>query len=158
MEKITLVEYKPDYQDGINHMMLGIEKEFPIPITSPQSTRISEVYQLTDQKFWVALFDRKVVGTVGLQLYSNGNAVVKRMMVDKEFRGSSHSTATLLLNKSVEWGRGQGVKQIFLGTMDQFIAAQKFYLKKGFIEIKISDLPSDYSSNPIDSLYYRIDL
>jgi N-acetylglutamate synthase-like GNAT family acetyltransferase len=158
MGGIKITEYKPEFQNGIDQMMLGIQAEFPISITSAQSTRINEVYQLTNQKFWVAFYEDKVVGTVGIQLFANDKAVLKRMMVDKRYRGKVNNTAGLLLEQSINWAKEKRVKELFLGTMDQFVAAQKFYLNRGFTEITLEDLPSDYHSNPIDSLYYRIHL
>lgn len=158
MSRIIIADYDPSYQEGIDQMMKGIELEFPIPITSPQSTRIHEVYLLPDQKFWVALLDSTVVGTIGLSLFSDGCAVVKRMMVDKNYRGKNFLTATLLLNISFEWARNKGFRHIYLGTMEQFTAAQRFYLKNGFWEITKDELPPDYVPNPIDSIYYRTEL
>jgi N-acetylglutamate synthase-like GNAT family acetyltransferase len=155
---IKIVEYTPEYQSGIDEMMVGIQKEYPEQITSSHSTRIYEVYMLPDQKYWIAMDENKVAGTIGIVLYSNQNAVVKRMMVDKNYRGSETNTSALLLEKSFEWAKDQGAKHVFLGTMLQFKAAQKFYLKKGFREIRKEDLPSDYNSNPMDSVYYKRDI
>jgi hypothetical protein len=42
--------------------------------------------------------------------------------------------------------------------MQQFKAAQKFYLKNGFVEIAIGKLPSDYPPNPMDTIFYELDL
>jgi N-acetylglutamate synthase-like GNAT family acetyltransferase len=158
VEKINIIDYKPEHQEGIEEMMTGIAKEFTIPITSPQSTRINEVYHLPDQKFWVALHENKIAGTIGLSLFSNNNAVLKRMMVDKNYRGKKYNTATLLLNTSMTWAKERGIKQIYLGTMEQFKAAQNFYTKQGFVKIKKEELPFDYSPNPIDSLFYKINV
>ena len=156
MGGIKIAEYKPEYQEEINQMMLGIQDEFPVSISSPQSTRIQEVYHLTNQKFWVAFYQDKIVGTVGVQLYQNRKAVLKRMMVDKSYRGKIYNTAGLLLDQSINWAQEKGVQEIYLGTMQQFIAAQKFYVNRGFSEIKLEDLPEDYTSNPIDTLFYKI--
>lgn len=158
METIKITDYVPSYQDAINQMMKGIEAEFAEPITSPQSTRIHEVYQLPGQKFWVACCQTRVAGTAGLSLHANNSAVLKRMMVDKAFRGENYQTAKLLLDQAVEWAKRQGVKAIYLGTMEQFKAAQKFYVKHGFTQISKHDLPADYVPNPIDSLYYVVHL
>lgn len=158
MNAIKITDYDLSHQGGIDQMMVGIQAEFPVSITSPQSTRIYEVYQLSDQKFWVALCEERVVGTIGLSLFSNHKAVLKRMMVDKNFRGKTFNTATLLLEKTLNWAKQKGFKEIYLGTMEQFKAAQQFYLKTGFIEINKKDLPSDYDPNPIDTLFFKIKL
>jgi len=49
----------------------------------------------------------------------------------------------------------QGCRTMLLGTMTQFVAAQKFYLKNGFESISKDELPEDFHPNPVDSLFYR---
>jgi ribosomal protein S18 acetylase RimI-like enzyme len=75
------------------------------------------------------------------------------MMVAKKYRGP-YPTAGLLMSTGIEWVRSSGAKKIYLGTMEQFIAAQKFYEKNGFREIGLHELPGDYHPNPIDSRHY----
>jgi N-acetylglutamate synthase-like GNAT family acetyltransferase len=158
VEKISIIKYDPVYQPGIDSMMQAIQLEFNEVISSPQSTRIYEVAQLADQRYWIALYGDQVIGTIGLVLYAHNSAVIKRMMVHPDFRGKHYPTAGLLLTKCVEWAREKKVETIYLGTMAQFIAAQKFYEKNGFKEISKNELPSDYISNPIDTLYYQLPL
>lgn len=152
-----MVEYQPCYQTAIDEMMEGIAGEFQEPINGPQSTRLPEVFQLPGRRFWVALAGDQVVGTVGLELLSGGNAVLKRMMTDRQYRGASGLAAELLAT-AMEWGRSLGVERIYLGTMLQFKAAQRFYVKHGFVEVPLDDLPRDLSVNPIDGLFYQVDL
>jgi GNAT superfamily N-acetyltransferase len=156
VRSIRIVEYKPEFQPRINEMMVRIQDEFSEIITSKHSTVISEVYQLPGQKYWVALSGEKVIGTIGLVLYGKENAVVKRMMVDPGYRGKDFPTAKTLLDTAFAWGKEQGAKHVYLGTMQQFVAAQKFYVKNGFAEIKMEELPSDYPSNPMDTLFYKL--
>lgn len=136
--------------------MAGIQAEYAETITTRHSTRIHQVYQLPGQKYWVALHGSRVVGTIGLVLFSGDNAVLKRMMVDKDFRGSDFQTALLLMNTAFEWGRRHSAKRVYLGTMKQFKAAQKFYEKNGFVSIKEEELPADYPANPMDTLFYKL--
>lgn len=95
---ISLVEYQPSLQPGVDAMMEGIAAQFQQPINGPKSTTLAEAYQQPGQKFWIALDGEKVVGTVGLVLLSAGNAVLKRMMTDREYRGRSLGLATQLLD------------------------------------------------------------
>lgn len=155
MSDFQVVQYQPRYQTGIDEMMEGIAGEFQEPINGPQSTRLPEVFQLPGRRFWVALAGDRVVGTVGLELLSDGNAVLKRMMTDCQYRGAS-GLAAGLLETAMEWGRSLGVERIYLGTMLQFGAAQRFYVKHGFVEVSLDELPGDMSVNPIDGLFYRL--
>lgn len=156
MQNIQLVTYNPVFQSRIDEMMVRIQAEFPEQITSRHSTILSQVYQLPRQKYWVALHDEKVIGTIGIVLFGDNNAVVKRMMVDPAYRGNRFPTAKILLDTAFDWAREHSAKRVFLGTMKQFIAAQKFYLKNGFAEIKEEQLPSDYPANPMDTLFYKL--
>lgn len=97
----AIVEYQPLHQPGVDLMMNGIASEFAEPVNGPQSTRLHEVYQLPEQKFWVALDGEKVVGTVGLVLLPCHNAVLKRMMTDRAYRGRSTGLATRLLQTAL---------------------------------------------------------
>jgi RimJ/RimL family protein N-acetyltransferase len=156
-DKIRIEEYDPRHQPAINEMMKRIQAEFAEEITSRHSTVLPDVYHLPGQKYWIAFHNDTVIGTIGLVFYGKENAVVKRMMVDPDYRGNKFPTAQTLLDTSFEWGKQNGAKRIYLGTMKQFIAAQKFYLKNGFEEIKIEELPADYPPNPMDTLFYKLE-
>jgi N-acetylglutamate synthase-like GNAT family acetyltransferase len=93
-------------------MMAGIQFEFSEVITTKHSTIIKEVYRLPHQKYWVALHGQKVVGTIGIVLYGH-SAVIKRMMVDKAFRGSAFNTAKKLMDKAIEWAKEFSAKKFF---------------------------------------------
>jgi N-acetylglutamate synthase-like GNAT family acetyltransferase len=154
---VEIVEYQERFQPGIDLMMEKIQEEYSEKITTSRSTKIHEAYKLPDQKYWVALDGPLVAGTIGLVLISNNNAVVKRMMVHPAYRGEK-GVAKALLQKSFDWGQSHGMKRVYLGTMDQFIAAQKFYTKMGFKEIALSDLPPDMPVNTMDTVHYWLEV
>ncbi len=139
-------------------MMEGIAAEYDEAITGPQSTRLYEAYKLSDRRYWVAHDGERVIGTVGLELLRDHNAVLKRMMTDKRYRGRGTGLAEKLWNIALDWGRAQGVSTIYLGTMSQFLAAQKFYAKHGCQQVSTQDLPPDMPVNPLDALHYRLAL
>jgi N-acetylglutamate synthase-like GNAT family acetyltransferase len=154
---VEIVEYEERFQPAIDRMMEEIQSEYSEKITTSRSTKINEAYKLPNQKYWVALEGETVAGTIGLVLISNHNAVVKRMMVHPAYRGEKGVSKALLL-KSFEWGRSYAMKKVYLGTMAQFVAAQKFYTKNGFKEIALDDLPVDMPVNTMDSIHYVLEL
>lgn len=158
MSSVEIKDYDPAYQAGIDVMMREIQKEFKEAITGPQSTIIKQVYRLSGQKYWVALCGDKVAGTIGVVLSTSGYAEIKRMMVHPEFRGTEIGTAGKLLQTALDWIKTQGIKRIYLGTMEQFKVAQRFYEKNGFVKIAEKELPKDYKVNPIDTLFYSRNL
>lgn len=147
---INIVEYQKNHQTGINEMMINISSEFEIGIFSnetPQTPLIPDVY-------WVALIDGNIIGTVGLSLI-NDYAILKRMFIKKEFRGASIGLSNMLLKKAVSYCVSSKISEIYLGTMAQFIAAQRFYKKNGFDQILKNELPNDFMLNPLDSVFFR---
>lgn len=150
--------YEPADQPGIDQMMQGIAAEYPQAISGPHSVKIAEAYRLPNQRYWVALDGHKVVGTVGVILLAEQNAVLKRMMTDKDYRGASTGLASRLMATAIQWARSHGTTTIYLGTMAQFVAAQRFYQKHGFEEVPLEGLPADLVVNPIDSLHYRLNV
>lgn len=134
-------------------MMQAIALEFEKPIFTAHSKKIADVFQLPGHKFWVATADNKVIGTIGLVTLSNDNMVLKSMFVDKAFRG--RSVSSLLMQALIDWATEHGCKHVYLGTMQQFTAAQRFYEKNGFTKCNREDLPSDFVANTLDTIFYR---
>jgi N-acetylglutamate synthase-like GNAT family acetyltransferase len=52
----------------------------------------------------------------------------------------------------------QGIVEIFLGTTDRFLAAQRFYEKKGFKELQKAALPKTFPIMAVDSKFYVLSL
>ncbi|KYG76568.1 GNAT family N-acetyltransferase [Roseivirga echinicomitans] len=151
---IEIVPYESKYQAGIDFMIQEIAEEFTEPIMGGQQ---SNSVAFPD-KYWVATFEGQVVGTAGLMIIKHEYGILKKMMLKKEFRGLVHNVANLLLQTAlVEAKKGQ-LEYIYLGTMTQFKAAQSFYQKHGFQKIDEKELPTDFLSNPIDTLFYRLSL
>jgi N-acetylglutamate synthase-like GNAT family acetyltransferase len=47
---------------------------------------------------------------------------------------------------------------LYLGTMDRFTAAQRFYEKNGFENIPGESLPAGFPANSVDTVFYRKEL
>jgi N-acetylglutamate synthase-like GNAT family acetyltransferase len=151
---ITILPFDERFQPDITAFMNAIEKEFTEPIShsDPKTKKITELADLSTEKYWVAVSNGKAVGTIGLTIISNEKIVLKRMFISPEFRGKG--IAKLLLNVLFTWANENKVKAIYLGTMSQFKTAHQFYEKNGFSKIEKRDLPRDFPINPVDSLFY----
>ena len=158
MKTIQIQPYDPVYQERINAMMAGIQDEYNEIITTRHSTKIQEVYMKPGQKYWVALAEEQVAGTIGIVMFEKDKAVVKRMMVDKDFRGEAYGTANQLMCVALEWAANEGARVVYLGTMTQFVAAQRFYLKNGYVSIPEKELPLQYPQNPMDTVFFKKEL
>ncbi len=133
-------------------MMRSIALEFREPIFTEKSKKIVDIYLMPNNKFWVAIDNDKVVGTIGTVKLTNKNIVLKSMFVDKMYRGQGISN--LLLDTLINWAIQNKYKQVYLGTMMQFTAGQRFYEKNKFVKCNKTELPSDFTINTLDTIFY----
>lgn len=151
---ITIDQYSENDLTDINSLIQEISMEFIKPISSSDSTNKT----ITIDMLWLAKENDSLLGTIGIVSLSHNNGILKSMFVKKEFRGENMGVSRLLLTTAINWSKEKGIQNLFLGTMTQFKAAQNFYLKNGFFKIDKAQLPSDFMNNPIDDLYYKLDL
>lgn len=152
MLKIT--QYHKQHQTTINALVEDISKEFDEPISSNNPSIKSKTFD----EYWIAEKDNLVIGTIGIIRLQNKNAILKSMFVKREYRGKEHGVSSLLLQTAIIWSKKEKIENIFLGTMTQFEAAQKFYEKNGFHRIDRTQLPLDFVHNPIDDIFYKIEI
>lgn len=153
---IEIFPFQAHYQRDIDEFMAKIELEFSDSIFSPQSKTMTEVSSLPSDTYWVAISNDKVVGTIGLSKLQNGNIVLKRLFLNADFRGQGVSKK--LLATLLDFAMANRVSNIYLGTMTQFKAAQRFYEKHEFKEIPQNELPIDFPINPVDKIFYKLEL
>ena len=155
---IEIQSYKNEYRKEIIELIIQIQRdEFNIPITvddQPDLSDISNFYQKGKSNFWVALNNGAVVGTIGLKEFSNHEGALRKMFVQQKFRGKLFGTASQLLQTLLEWARKQKVNTIYLGTREEFHAAQRFYKKNNFYEIPKSTLPVNFPLMKFDNKFY----
>jgi N-acetylglutamate synthase-like GNAT family acetyltransferase len=162
MESNLLIEirpFSPVYEKQIVDLIVAIQrKEFDIPITAddqPDLKNIPEYYQKGNGNFWVALHNDKVVGTVSLLDIGGNLAALRKMFVNRDYRGREIGTAQKLLEISLNWAITHGIRKIYLGTTPQFLAAHHFYEKNGFKEISKRELPETFPIMKVDSKFYK---
>ncbi len=146
----NIVNYKKTHQNEINAMMQEIALEFEeqiLPKTTKETPKIPDTY-------WVAIHNKKVIGTVGVLVVENQYGILKKMMLKKEFRGKKLGVSKKMLTKVIRWSEENGILKIYLGTMSQFKAAHSFYKNNGFMPIKESELPHDFLKNPLDTVFF----
>ncbi|WP_375562160.1 GNAT family N-acetyltransferase [Bernardetia sp. OM2101] len=152
MTKIVIYDHV--HQNGIDEMMNEIALEFEEQIVPKVTVETPSI----PNNYWVALYNGKVVGTAGVVVVENDFGILKKMMLKKEFRGKEFGLSKLLLETVIEWSKENQISKIYLGTMNQFKAAQSFYKKNGFQEVLENELPPNFLKNPLDKLFFVKDL
>lgn len=161
-DKIEISVYHPQYQAQVIELILKIQRdEFGLPITldeQPDLLIIPTFYQQGNGNFWVALDKYKVIGTIAAIDIGNNQLVLRKMFVDVNYRGSSLGVAKSLLFNLINWSKLNNVQTVYLGTVDKFKAAHKFYEKNGFIRIGKFDLPTNFPRMEGDNIFYQLSL
>jgi N-acetylglutamate synthase-like GNAT family acetyltransferase len=160
MPDVKIEPYTAVYKNDVAGLILGIQVgEFGIPITldlQPDLAQISSFYQTNGGNFWVAKIDNKVIGTIALLDIGNQQGALRKMFVDKNYRGKELGVGQRLLTTLIEWSRDHGIQEIFLGTTEKFTRAQQFYEKNHFEEIPKQALPKSFPVMEVDIKFYRL--
>lgn len=162
---VEIREYSDSYQQQVIELILNIQQnEFHVPITindQPDLLTIPSFYQnektgpgTAGGNFWIAIHEGKVVGTIALLGFSDDQAALRKMFVTKDFRGKEFGTAQRLLDSLLTWAKGKSIREIYLGTLSHMLAAQSFYRRNGFVEIRKEELPGKYPVMHVDSMFF----
>ncbi|MBI3707951.1 MAG: GNAT family N-acetyltransferase [Proteobacteria bacterium] len=149
----------PAHYAGVARLVLGIQRdEFGIPATyeeQPDLHDIAGFFRRGGGEFWVALAADAPVGTVGLLDIGGGQGALRKMFVARELRGENKGLAQQLLNRLLGHATSHGIHDVFLGTIDKFVAAHRFYAKNGFAMIDQRDLPAAFPRMHVDEMFFR---
>lgn len=150
--------FQPSDFDAVVSVILPIQRdEFGFDVTiddQPDLRIIPDFYQTGRGDFWVAEVDGVVVGTIGMVDIGGDLAALRKMFVAAEWRGREHGVAAQLLHLLLNTARERGIKAVYLGTTDKFLAAHRFYEKNGFTEVARSDLPASFPVVFVDTKFY----
>ncbi len=148
-----IIPFENRYQYAISSMMDQIQEEFEIPFRNPNGKQISDIAD-GENLFWVAVEGGRVLGTIGLSRIDNTHAFLRHLFVAKEARGEQ-GVARSLLDTALNKAEQLDCESLYLGTMEQFKAAQRFYDKNGFVRIPREALPQQMPVSPMDTVFYR---
>ena len=152
--------YDKKYQQQVIDLILNIQQnEFNVPVTikdQPDLLNIENFYCVKNGNFWVALEDDEVIGTIALIDIDNNQSCLRKMFVHKDFRGKEKGVGQLLLDALIDWCKEKNIKEVYLGTIDTMIAAHKFYIRNGFVEIDKSRLPGTFPVMKVDNKFFKL--
>lgn len=155
---IEIKMFQEIFEKDIGNMIVDIQRnEFGIPITlkdQPDLNDILNYYQVNNGNFWVASYENSVIGTIALLDIGNQKGALRKMFVKREYRGKNYKVGQQLLETLLMWAKDKKFNEILLGTTEKFVAAQRFYEKNGFVEIKKENLPPEFPIMSVDIKFY----
>lgn len=151
--------FHPADRDGVVAMIVAIQRdEFGIPINVEDQPDLQDVpgfYQTGVGGFWVAEHAGQIVGSIALKDIGNSEGALRKMFVARDHRGPETRLAARLLETLEQSARDQGVRTLYLGTTDKFLAAHRFYEKSGFTRIAPEHLPAAFPRMAVDTVFYK---
>lgn len=162
MSSLAIRPFVPADEQGVVDVILPIQREeFGLAITAdeqPDLRAIPAFYQAGAGEFLVAECEGRIVGTIAMKDIGRKQGALRKMFVTAEFRGREFGIATSLLNRLLECSRAAGMREVFLGTTDRFLAAHRFYEKQGFRRIDPAALPDSFPRMAVDTRFYALEL
>ncbi|PLZ03144.1 GNAT family N-acetyltransferase [Burkholderia sp. WAC0059] len=159
---LRIEPFSAPHGDGVVDLILPIQQaEFGVPITladQPDLLDIPGFYRQGSGNFWIALDEGTVVGSIALLDIGDGRAALRKMFVADSHRGAGSGVARRLLQTLIEWCREHGIREIYLGTTEKFLAAHRFYEKHGFLQIEKHALPATFPIVHVDTRFYALRL
>jgi N-acetylglutamate synthase-like GNAT family acetyltransferase len=162
LHMIRIQPFLPEYTAGVIAVILPIQQtEFGIPVTldaQPDLLDIPGFYQHGCGNFWVALEGEKVVGCIAALDIGDHQVALRKMFVAAPYRGAANGVARALMQTLIDACGRQGIREVFLGTTEKFLAAHRFYEKNAFQSIPREALPPAFPVMAVDSRFYRREL
>lgn len=137
------------------------QQEFKVPIgieDQPDLVGIESYYRPGGGNLWGAFVDEQLVGTIAVKAIGHGAGALRKMFVRQEYRGKEQGIAQQLLNHLLQHCVKENIPDIYLGTVAQMKAAQRFYERNGFRQIDVAALPAYYPRVEVDVLFYHLNL
>jgi N-acetylglutamate synthase-like GNAT family acetyltransferase len=103
---------------------------------SGELVSLSEVFsEAMNNAFWVVERQDEIVGCFGIESHSETNTELRRMYLDREFRGGG--IAKRMLECAEDQARSLGFRKMLVSTAEIQRAADRFYRRSGFRQVRV---------------------
>ena len=157
---MEIAVYRKEDEQQVIDLILNIQQnEFGVPVTiadQPDLLDVQNFYCKGQGNFWVATENHTLIGSIALIDIGNRQSALRKMFVHKDHRGKEKRTGQLLLDHVVDWCKQKCIDEIYLGTFDKLQAAQRFYLRNGFIAIEKRSLPASFPLMQVDNMFFKL--
>jgi N-acetylglutamate synthase-like GNAT family acetyltransferase len=117
----------------------GMEKLFEQYIATTirdELVHLTEIFSEAKRNaFWVVDHQGGVVGCFGIESHGERNTELRRMYLEREFRGAG--IAERMLKCAEEQARSLGFRKMLLSTAKIQRAADRFYRRNGFRQVRV---------------------
>lgn len=147
-------EIKQLFTEYTNMLMEGdssFKKYLEIQNYDEELEHIEIKYGMPEGRLYLAYYDGKLAGCIGLRKMDDSDCEMKRLYVRPEFRGKH--IGEYLVKEIIKEAKEIGYSHIFLDTLPFLKSALKLYEKFGFYQIEC------YNNSPMHtSIFMKLDL
>lgn len=131
-----LSPYTPSDLKGIKRVILSVYKEFGFKYNQKYDSDLDDpsIYKKSGGIFYVLKYNKEVVGTIAVINKGNTIAELKRLYVDKRYRGKGFGS--LLFDKAIKFCRKNSFSKVEFETNKKFTKAHRLYKKRGWEVVK----------------------
>ncbi len=135
---ISILPYSPAFKDEVRDVIgktlvdISVIDASVLPIDDPDLEKIEEIY-FGKGRFWVALEDGRVIGTVAIRDLGEQVATLNRMFVKVDHHGSG--VGQRLFDEAMGFAQEQGFTKVVLNTHELMGRAHRFYERNGFVRV-----------------------
>ncbi len=159
---MEIVLYRKEYEQQVIDLILNIQQnEFGVPVTiadQPDLLNVENFYRRGHGDFWVIKDGEKIIGSIALIDIGNRQSALRKMFVHAAYRGKEKGIGQKLLDYIIVHCREKGIDEIYLGTFDKLQAAQRFYIKNGFVEVPKTSLPASFPVMQVDNMFFKLQI
>lgn len=156
---MRIIPYDGHDADVIIELITHIQiTEFGVATSAEKQPDLRDIpgyYQYGAGNFWLAFEGDELIGTIALKDVGDGVCALRKMFVKKAYRGKVFGVGAKLMQTLLDWARERGVREVYLGTVDVYHAAHRFYEKSGFVEVGRKEVPETVPLMDVDVKYYR---
>ena len=116
--------------------MKDLFEQYIASTISGELVRLSEVFSAAkNNAFWVVEHRGEIVGCFGIESHTATDTELRRMYLDRDFRGTG--VAERMLDCAQALARSLGFGKMLASTAEIQRAANRFYRRRGFREVRM---------------------
>lgn len=157
---MEIITYQEKYRQEIIDLILHIQNdEAKISLSleeQPDLLDIPTYYEKNGGKFWLTVEDNMVIGTLALMNMGNGNGILKKGFVKKEYRKCG--ILTELYQNLLAYAKENNMRQLMFDTPSVASDCHRFFEKAGYRRISKNEQPFEYEYPDRNSYLYLLRL
>ena len=157
---MKIITYQEEYKQQIIDLILHIHnEEAKINLSleeQPDLLDIPNYYEKDGGEFWLAVENNVVIGTLALMNKGNGNGILKKGFVKKEYR--KRGILTELYKTLLDYAVKNNMQKLMFDTPSVAVNCHRFFEKEGYVRISKSEQPFAYEYPDRNSYLYLLKL